>query len=92
MLRSLYWLDTRDMIADGLTKGSVDRRALQKLANLSNWTTVHPVHRTPKVKRHITSDTSGITGCVWTETHHVGEEGETRQHGGHYDHRALGHT
>ena len=26
----LVWLDTRDMICDGLTKGSVDREALQR--------------------------------------------------------------
>ena len=30
MLKSLSWTDTRDMIADGLTKGSVDRALLHK--------------------------------------------------------------
>ena len=28
VLAALVWLDTRDMSADGLTKGSVDRQAL----------------------------------------------------------------
>ena len=32
----LVWLDTRDMICDGLTKGSVDREALQK-AMQGHW-------------------------------------------------------
>ena len=27
-LRRLYWIDTRDMLPDGLTKGSIDRLAL----------------------------------------------------------------
>ena len=30
VLKELWWADTRDMIADGLTKGSVDRAALDK--------------------------------------------------------------
>ena len=30
VLRALVWSDTRDMIADGLTKGAVDRTALHE--------------------------------------------------------------
>ncbi len=30
-LRGWIWIDTRDMIADGLTKGSVERAALHAL-------------------------------------------------------------
>ena len=30
VLEALVWIDTRDMVADGLTKGSVDRDALHK--------------------------------------------------------------
>ena len=29
VLTALMWIDTRDMLSDGLTKGSVDRQALQ---------------------------------------------------------------
>ena len=29
ILQQLFWADTRDMLADGLTKGSVNRAALQ---------------------------------------------------------------
>ena len=33
VLEALVWLDTRDMVADGLTKGSVDRDALHACMN-----------------------------------------------------------
>jgi len=33
VLEALVWLDTRDMVADGLTKGSVDRDALHSCMN-----------------------------------------------------------
>ena len=31
VLKWIFWVDTRDMCADGLTKGSVDREALQSV-------------------------------------------------------------
>ena len=31
VLSGLWWLDTRDMHSDGLTKGTVDRKALQDI-------------------------------------------------------------
>ena len=33
VLEALIWQDTRDMLADGLTKGSVDRKALHDVMN-----------------------------------------------------------
>ena len=33
ILKFLVWLDTRDMHADGLTKGAVDRAAIQAIMN-----------------------------------------------------------
>ena len=33
MLKYLFWIDTRDMVSDGLTKGAVDRELLHKLMN-----------------------------------------------------------
>ena len=33
VLEALVWLDTRDMVADGLTKGSIDRDALHACMN-----------------------------------------------------------
>ena len=36
-LRKLYWIDTRDMLPDGLTKGSIDREALLSVVSTNNW-------------------------------------------------------
>ena len=36
-LRALHWIDTRDMISDGLNKGSVDRIALQTILEKNVW-------------------------------------------------------
>jgi len=36
-LRRLYWLDTVDMMADGLTKGAVDRAALIAATSHGEW-------------------------------------------------------
>jgi hypothetical protein len=36
-LASLSWVDTRDMAADGLNKGSVSRAALRKLSMTAEW-------------------------------------------------------
>ena len=31
IIRALIWLDTRDITADGMTKGAVDRAAIEKI-------------------------------------------------------------
>ena len=36
-LTSLYWCDTRDMVADGLTKGSVERDPIVLLYSKNQW-------------------------------------------------------
>ena len=36
-IKSLYWIDTEDMLADGLTKGSVDRTALTVASAEGRW-------------------------------------------------------
>ena len=33
LVRKLYWVDTRDMLADGVTKGGVDRLLLHRVSN-----------------------------------------------------------
>ena len=38
IVRALWWCDTEDMIADAMTKGSVDRDAVLKLCNEGVWT------------------------------------------------------
>ena len=40
-LSRLWWVDTRDMIADGLNKGAVARGALQALAATGRWDVIH---------------------------------------------------
>ena len=50
VIRSLTWVDTRDMFADGMTKGALDRAALVEVM-LGTWTLRHKAethHETPK--------------------------------------------
>ena len=37
-LARLYWIDTEDMVTDGLTKGSVNRSAILHLLATGTWT------------------------------------------------------
>ena len=37
VVRSLWWCDTDDMLADGMTKGAVDREAILKLCSDGFW-------------------------------------------------------
>ena len=41
-LTSLTWSDTCDMLADGLTKGKIDRQALMKALNTGVWIVLYP--------------------------------------------------
>ena len=45
----LFWFDTEDMLPDGLTKGSVDREPLLKVAAEGEWAIkyVAPVWKKP---------------------------------------------
>ena len=40
-LRKLWWVDTRDMVADALNKGAISRIALLELANTGRWVLKH---------------------------------------------------
>ena len=48
ILRKLWWCDTRDMIADGLTKGVVDRSAILRISEQGEWHLQHPAIGYPK--------------------------------------------
>ena len=50
ILEALVWLDTRDMVADGLTKGSVDRDAPHACMN-SIWLLLHSAQSWPTNKK-----------------------------------------
>ena len=39
-LRTLYWVDARDMVSDGLTKGSVDRTEISLLYEHNTWKSI----------------------------------------------------
>ena len=41
MVKCIVWIDTRDMLADGLTKGKVSRHALNNTCNTGHWIRVH---------------------------------------------------
>ena len=40
-LRGIWWIDTRDMIADALNKGSIDRTALRAIFTSGIWKLAH---------------------------------------------------
>ena len=40
LLDALIWIDTRDMVADGLTKGAVERAAIHACMN-GKWDVIH---------------------------------------------------
>ena len=52
VVRYLFWLDTRDMLADGLTKGTVDRQALRHTASTGLFTAKHESLHTPNDNRY----------------------------------------
>ena len=45
VLKAFYWIDTRDCIADGLTKGTVARAAIMSLLSSSHWVLEFPCQR-----------------------------------------------
>ena len=42
---AIIWIDTRDMLADALTKGSVDRAELHHTMEKGVWVIIHEVKR-----------------------------------------------
>ena len=45
VIRALWWCDTRDMLADALTKGGIDRKLLVRAMHQGKLTVTHPVKR-----------------------------------------------
>ena len=43
-LQALSWIDNRDMIADGLTKGKPSREDMNSVLNSGHWVRSHDVH------------------------------------------------
>ena len=45
-IRTLFWIDTRDMLADGLNKGAISRKPLMQALMQGIWRVIHPlVHK-----------------------------------------------
>ena len=42
-IRALYWIDTRDMLADGLNKGAISRKPLMQALVQGIWRVIHPL-------------------------------------------------
>ena len=49
LIRRFYWVDTRDMLADGLTKGGIDRLFLHRCSNDCRYVAKHTFEPHSKV-------------------------------------------
>jgi hypothetical protein len=57
VIGKITWIDTRDMLSDGLTKGAVSRLALMQMSNTGVWQLQHAVmSHVEKNVRHIVSN------------------------------------
>ena len=45
VIDAVFWVDTRDMVADGMTKGSVPRTILRQLQESGQWKLDHSWNR-----------------------------------------------
>ena len=60
IIRFLFWTDTRDMLADGLTKGGIDRTLLDAIAEHCTYKCQQPPLRHCKCGRDSGGDNSVI--------------------------------
>ena len=69
VLQAIVWADTRDMEADGLTKGSVDRAALHMLMeSKSQWLQPCEVWKTKKLLSSSGDTTNPLLALYLTAT------------------------
>ena len=54
MLRAVYGIDTRDSVADGLTKGTVARAAIMELLRNSRWSLNYACQRYSMINGRVT--------------------------------------
>ena len=62
VVRRLWWCDTDDMLADGMTKGAVDRDAILQLCNNGLWNVLKKPASFSSVETMM-RQTSTATGC-----------------------------
>ena len=60
MLNAFWWVDTRDMIADGLTKGAIDRAAFHAAMEGA-------IAMTAEVYQFISPPNAAAEYCVFTK-------------------------
>ena len=61
-IRRLFWVDTKDMVADGLNKGAVSRAALLTLGETGHWTIAYaPIGFTEKLYQPVRSVKESVT-------------------------------
>ena len=58
LIRTIFWVDTRDMLADGLTQGGVDKTFLHNVSNACRYRCVHDVLLREKKKTLVSSSTT----------------------------------
>ena len=58
VLDAVFWVDTRDMIADGMTKGSVPRSIIRDAQEKGQWTLAHEWRRYPPDEQTTTRATT----------------------------------
>ena len=51
IIRNLYWVDTRDMLADGLTKGGIDRQLLHSVSQDCQYKAKHECECHSKIRK-----------------------------------------
>ena len=66
-VRALFWCDTRDMLADGMNKGSISRKAIVDCMKTGIWSVSHPPVR--HVHKQTTSNKTRMMGGY---THRIG--------------------
>jgi hypothetical protein len=71
-LSALWWIDTHDMISDGLNKGAVGRKPLLLVASTGEWTLVHPAlaHREP-VRGKVPGSIESVLGPTPEDRPHI---------------------
>jgi hypothetical protein len=62
VMRRMWWVDTKDMIADGLNKGACSRESLMQLGDTGEWkVNCKPVGFTEPVHQPIRSTLEAVT-------------------------------
>ena len=73
VIRRLHWVDTRDMLADGLTKGGIDRELLHNVSNNSSFVIKH------EALTHSKSPTPAVGSATTTSKEELGSGLESSQ-------------